>query len=100
MSFESILSAPISYSLLEILEMESAVVILLNYEDNAKWLSKNYDKLKAKFNDEWVAVLNRKVIDHDPRLTTLVKRLRQQHPKVYNKIATEYVTDKELTLIL
>ena len=80
--------------------MESAVTILLNYENNAKWLSKNYDKLKAKFNNEWVAVLKKTVIDHDPDLTKLVKRLKQQHPKDYNKIATEYVTDKELTLIL
>ena len=80
--------------------MEPAVTILLKYENNAKWLSKNYDKLKAKFNNEWVAVLNKTVIDHDPDLTTLVKRLKQQHQKDYNKIATEYVTDKELNLIL
>jgi len=80
--------------------MEPAVTILLNYENNAKWLSKNYDKLKAKFNNEWVAVLKKTVIDHDPDLTKLVKRLKQQHPKDYNKIATEYVTDKELNLIL
>lgn len=80
--------------------MESAVDIILEYEENAKWLSKNYNKLKAKFNDEWVAILNKKVIDHDPDLPKLVKRLKQQHPKNYNKIATEYVTTKELNLIL
>ena len=80
--------------------MESAVTILLNYEDNAKWLSKNYAKLKDKFNDEWVAVLDKTVIDHDSDLVKLVKRLKQQHSKDYNKIAVEYVTDKELNLIL
>lgn len=80
--------------------MESAVTILLNYEDSAKWLSKNYDRLKEKFNDEWVAVLDKTVIDHDPDLAKLVKRLKQHHSNVYNQIAVEYVTTEELNLIL
>jgi hypothetical protein len=80
--------------------MESAVTILLNYEDNAKWLSKNYARLKKKFNDEWVAVLDKKVIDHDADLAKLVNRLKQQRWNVYNQIAVEYVTTKELNLIL
>jgi hypothetical protein len=80
--------------------MESAVTILLNYEDNAKWLSKNYARLKKKFNDEWVAVLDKKVIDHDADLAKLVNRLKQQRGNVYNQIAVEYVTTKELNLIL
>jgi hypothetical protein len=80
--------------------MEPAVTILLNYEDNAKWLSNNYERLKKKYNDEWVAVLDKKVIDHDADLAKLVKRLKQQHLKVYNQIAVEYVTTKEVNLIL
>lgn len=80
--------------------MESAVTLLLNYEDNAKWLSNNYERLKKKFNNEWVAVLDKTVIDHDPDLAKLVKRLKQQHSKVYNQIAVEYVTTEELNLIL
>ena len=79
--------------------MESAVTTLLNYEDNAKWLSNNYERLKKKFNDEWVAVLDKTVIDHDPDLANLVKRLKQQHSKVYNQIAVEYVTTKEVISI-
>jgi hypothetical protein len=80
--------------------MESAVTTLLNFEDNSKWLSKNYEKLKKKFNDEWVAALDKTVVDHDHDLAKLVKRLKKQHSKVYNQIAVEYVTTKELNLIL
>ncbi len=58
------------------------------------------DKLKKEFNNEWVAVLDAAVLDHDPDLKRLVKRLRTQHPKVYNEIAVEYVTTEELDLIL
>jgi hypothetical protein len=79
--------------------MESAVTILLNYEENAKWLSNNYERLKKSYADEWVAALDGKIIDHDHDLAKLVKRLKQQHGKVYSQIASEYVTTKELTSI-
>ena len=80
--------------------MESAVDVLSNFENNAKWLRKNYDKLKKKFNNEWVAVLDEAVLDHGTDLKKLVKRLKKQHAKVYNQIAVEYVTTEELDLIL
>lgn len=51
--------------------MESAVDILSNFEANAKWLRENYELLKKDFNNEWVAVLNKAVIDHDSDLTKL-----------------------------
>jgi hypothetical protein len=79
--------------------MESVVAVLSSYEENAKWLSRNYEQLKKEYNNEWVAVLNKKVIDHDPDSAKLVKRLKQQHSNVYNQIAVEYVTTKEVISI-
>ena len=46
-----------------------------------------------------VAVLNNAVVDHDPDLKKLVKRLKTQHSKVYNQIAVEYVACEELDFI-
>ena len=80
--------------------MESAVAILSSYEENAKWLSSNYGSLKEEFNNQWVAVLDKTVIDHDADLAKMVKRLRKKYSKVYSQIAVEYVTTKELDLIL
>ena len=80
--------------------MEPAVDTLSDFEANAKWLRKNYDKLKKKFNNEWVAVLDETVLDHDTDLERLVKRLKSKHNKVYNQIAVEFVTTEELDLIL
>ncbi len=80
--------------------MASAVAILTIYEENAKWVNSNYELLKKHFNDEWVAVLNKAVVDHDANLEKLVKRLRKQHGQVYSQIAVEYVSSKELDLIL
>ena len=80
--------------------MESTVAVLSRYEENAKWLSSNYEELKKQFNGEWVAVLDKAVIDHYVDLSKLVKRLRKKYPKLYSQIAVEYVTTKELDLIL
>jgi len=80
--------------------MESVVAVLSRYEENAKWISRHYDRLKRKYRDEWIAVLNGAVVDHDHELSTLVERLRKKYPENYNEIAVEYVTTKEIELIL
>jgi len=80
--------------------MEPAVAVLSNYEENAKWLSKHYQELKKSFNNEWVAVLDKTIIDYDRDLNKLVKRLRKKHPQAYSQIPIEYITTKEIELIL
>jgi len=80
--------------------METVVAILSKYEENAKWISKHHEELKKKFRDEWIAVLNSVVVDHDRELNMLVERLRRRYRKNYNEIAVEYVTTKEIELIL
>jgi len=80
--------------------MESTVVVLSRYEENVRWLSRQYDKLKMKYRDNWVAVLNKAVVDHDRQLARLVRRLRKKYPDAYSEIAVEYVTAREIELIL
>lgn len=82
------------------LEMEPVVAMLSRCEENAKWLSSHYEELKKRFKDEWIAVLNKAVVDHDRELGRLVKRLRKKYSEAYNEIAVEYVTTKEIELIL
>jgi phosphohistidine phosphatase SixA len=80
--------------------MESAVEVLTELEQNDEWLNENYKKLKADYNNQWVAILNRLVVGHNTDLEKLVKELRNQYPDSYNQIAVEYVTSEELDLIL
>lgn len=82
------------------LEMESVVAMLSRFEENAKWLSSHYEELKKRFRDEWIGVLNKTVVDHDRELDRLVKRLRKKYLEAYNEIAVDYVTAKEIELIL
>jgi hypothetical protein len=76
--------------------MGSVAEVLSNFEGNNRWISENYDKLKKQYNNQWVAVLNNAVLDHDLDLKKLVKRLKAQHSKVYIQIAVEFVTSEEL----
>jgi len=80
--------------------IESEADVLSDFEANNRWISENYDQLKKQYDNQWVAVLNNVVVDHDPDLKKLVKRLKTQYSKVYNQIAVEYVTSEELDLIL
>ncbi len=80
--------------------MVSAVDVLENFEENDNWLMENYGTLKRQYNNQWVAVLNKAVVDHDPDLKILVKRLRARYAAVYNQIAVDYVTSEEIDIIL
>jgi len=73
--------------------------MLSRYGDNVRWIRENYEELKKFFKDEWVAVLDEKVIDHDRDLSRLVRRLREKRLN-YGEIAIEYIATREIELIL
>ncbi len=79
---------------------ESANNVLSDFQRNNRWISENYNNLKKQYNNQWIAVLNNTVVDHDPDLKKLVKRLKTQHSEVYSQIAVEYVSSEESDLIL
>lgn len=80
--------------------MDSETVVLSDFQRNNRWISENYDNLKKQYNNQWVAVLNNAVVDHDSDLKKLVKRLKAERSKVYSQIAVEYVASEELDFIL
>ena len=76
--------------------MWSATDVLSDFQRNNRWIIENCDNLKKQYNNQWVAASNKAVVDHDPDLKKLVKRLKTQHSKVFSQIAVEYVTSEEL----
>jgi hypothetical protein len=76
--------------------VESATDVLSDFQRNNRWISENYDNLIKQYNNQWVGVLNNVVVDHDPDLRKLVKRIKTQYLKVYNQIAVEYITSEEI----
>lgn len=45
-------------------------------KSNEEWLEKNYESVKYQYNNYYIAVYKRKVIDYDNNLDNLMKRLR------------------------
>lgn len=75
---------------------KSAQSVLSEFQLNNQWICENYESLKIQFNNQWVAVVSKAVVDHDPDLKKLLKRLKTHQSKVYSQIAVEYVTSEEL----
>lgn len=74
--------------------------LIAKAEENSKWLGHNYERLTRKYNDKWVAVVDRSVIDSDKDLQTLVTRLRKRLGRRYSEASIEYVTKKPITMVL
>ena len=66
-------------------------------KDNFDWFYSNYEELKRDYNDQYVAIKDKKQIDNDFNLDLLLQRLN-----LYNcdeSIAIEYVC-KQLTYMI
>ncbi len=74
--------------------------LILRAEENSKWLGHNYVMLTKKYNNKWVAVLDRKVFDSDKDLKTLVHRLKKKLGRRYSEVSIEFVTKQPINMVL
>jgi hypothetical protein len=70
-------------------KVEPATDVLSDFQRSNRWIIENYGNLKKQYNNQWIATSNKAVINHDPDLKKLVKRLKTQHSKVYSQITSE-----------
>lgn len=68
--------------------------------EDSVWLNDHYDQLKKQYPDEWVACLNKEIVDHDKNLKKLRARLAQRYPQISNYMAVLFVSSKKVELIL
>ena len=80
--------------------MASVSEILNRYMENAEWIVSNYEELMTKYNEQWVAVHEGRVLDSDSSRTKLWNRLKKAYTAHLDEIAIEYVTDKPTEMIL
>jgi len=80
--------------------METAVKELEAFEEDVNWINKNYDMLKSKYPDQYVAVLGQQVVGYDSDLEVLMRRLKENYPIQSRSIAIKYITTKKVELIL
>lgn len=78
----------------------SIAEIISKAEENRKWFNLNYKRLTKKYDDRWVAVLDKGVVDYDVDLKRLTGRLRKKLDDRYSEVAIEYVTKKPINMVL
>ncbi|MHB1908877.1 MAG: DUF5678 domain-containing protein [Nitrososphaerales archaeon] len=67
---------------------------------NHKWIDMKRDELAREYNNKWIAVLDRNVIDSDSDLGAITSRLRKKLGQKYSKAVIEYVTNEPMNMVL
>jgi hypothetical protein len=58
----------------------------------------HYEELVERFDGEFVAVYQQRVVDHDKDIGSLMKRIRKKYP--LGQVLVEIVSKEKLALIL
>lgn len=80
--------------------MASLPRMLSKYGKNSKWIDEHYDELKQRYDGFFVAAYNGKIVDFDKDVAKLGRRLRKKFKNAYTEIAVEYISKKELDIIV
>jgi len=78
--------------------LSEILVLFDEYDKNWSWFMKHYEELVEKFDGEFVAIYQQKVVDHDKNLRSLMKRIRKKYP--LSRVLVEFVSKEKLALIL
>lgn len=73
---------------------------LKQFEEDMNWINEHYEELKQNYSEQYVAVHNRTVVDHDKEIKNLMARLREKYRERASSLAIEFITAKKDELIL
>ncbi len=80
--------------------MASLSRTLSKYGKNSKWIDEHYEELMQKYDGFFVAAYNGKIVDFDKDVAKLGRRIRKKFKNAYTEIAVEYISKKELDIIV
>ena len=78
--------------------MSEHVALFKEHDENWSWFEKHYNDLVERFDGEFVAIYKQRVVDHDKKISTLMKRIEPRYPP--DHVFAEYVSHEKLTMIL
>ena len=55
---------------------EDVAIALTDFNKDFQWFLRSREELLLKYEDKWVAIYSKKVLDTDENLTALIKRLK------------------------
>jgi hypothetical protein len=73
-------------------ERKKLISTLKTAEDNMKWLVENYDRLRRKYGDSWVAVRDGEVVAADKDHARLLQILMKMGDKNEPTIAIDFIS--------
>jgi len=64
--------------------MDSITQMLVNGQDDLSWFESNLENLRLKYNNEFIAFHNKKILEHDSNLDSLMKKLESKNVNLSN----------------
>lgn len=83
-----------------VIAMETLFQELQEFKRDSRWLEQHYDELAQQYANQYVAVYQQRVIDHDPNVKALKQRLAQRYPDAADHIVIEYLTPQQFDMVL
>ena len=78
--------------------MSEILVLFDEYDKNWSWFMEHYEELAERFDGEFVAIYQRRIVDHDKNLRSLMKRIRKKYP--LGQVLVEFVSKEKLAFII
>ena len=78
--------------------MSEILALFDEYERNWSWFIEHYEELVERFDGEFVAVYQQRVVDHDEDIASLMKRIRKKCP--LSQVLVEFVSKEKLAFII
>lgn len=73
---------------------------MIQYENDLAWVMGNYDNLANEYADNYVAILNSKVIEYAVQIEELQKKLEDEHSTDLSHILIEFIYKEPPNFIL
>jgi hypothetical protein len=78
--------------------LSEILVLFDEYDKNWSWFMEHYEELAERFDGEFVAIYQQRIVDHDKNLRSLMKRIRKKYP--LGQVLVEFVSKEKLAFII
>ena len=68
---------------------------LENLIESAEWLSENYERLKREYNNKWVLIENKKVVESKDTFDQILQAARKYKS---NSVILEYISSEDVAM--
>jgi len=78
---------------------EDVSIALADFNEDFQWFLQSREQLLSKYEDNWVAIYSKKVLDSDENFTTLLERLKSKGFKP-EQMLIQFISKEPIEAIL